>query len=187
MAELRETAQKVRIAQILDSRDKISRVNILATIINSASNYPSYSQTSVDDGSGKINIKNFENPDFFKGIDIGDIVMIIGKPREYNGERYIVGEIIKKIQDPGWLKVRDLELKSKIESIEEENETIPEQQTKEKNHDDILNIISDLDAGEGVGFDYLVSEHNINPNSIRYLLEKGEIFFVKPGVLKILE
>ncbi len=200
MAELRATAYKVRIKDLLNSQyikeeetqnnylivngNNISRVNLLATIISAPMRYTNYSQVTVDDGSGRINIRNFDNPDFFNNLEIGDVVLIIAKPREYNNERYLIGEIIKKLKDQRWLKVRELELRKNNEVTNVEEKKL---ENLEKSYDDILQTISSLDSGEGVDFDKLITEFKIDQNKLNYLLEKGEIFFVKPGKIKILE
>jgi len=198
MVELRGTAYKVSIKDLINSQhtkenennyfvinnNKISRVNLLATIIAMPVKYSTYSQTLVDDGSGRIIIRNFDNLDFFKDLEIGDMILVIGKPREYNNEKYIIGEIIKKLENSKWFELRKRELSETTGEKEPEKEAAKE---SEKNYDDILHTISSLDSGEGVDFDRLVTEFKIDPNTLNYLLEKGEIFLSKPGKLRVLE
>jgi len=198
MVELRGTAYKLSIKDLINSQrikenennyfiinnNKISRVNLFATIITAPVKYANYSQTLVDDGSGRMIIRSFDNLDLFKDLEIGDMVLVIGKPREYNDEKYIIGEIIKKLDNPKWFELRKKELNESAEEKEPEKEIIKE---PEKGYDDILHTISSLDSGEGVDFDRLVTEFKIDPNTLNYLLEKGEIFLAKPGKLRVLE
>jgi DNA/RNA endonuclease YhcR with UshA esterase domain len=63
----------------------------------------------LDDGTGKIIARSFEENKSVFQTKVGDIVRIIGKLRVYNQERYLSPELIKAI-DPLWLKVRSLRL-----------------------------------------------------------------------------
>ena len=197
MAELRATAKKIRIKNILDAssikeneinyfltnNDKISRVNIVATIISDPVISSSFCQTTVDDGSGQIKIRNFDNKNFFGNIKIGDAIWIIGKPRQYNEEKYILGEIIKQIKNKKWCELRNLELMDFSEK-KENKLNVP---IGETNYNEILLLISDEDSGQGVEFDKLINEKGISTKALDVLLEKGKIFFIRPGIVKLLE
>src|SRR3989338_1878572 len=75
-----------------------SRVNILGVVLDKIAD--ANAETIVlDDGSGTIIIRIFEKNPFFEGFVLGDILLVVGKPREFNGEKYIVPEIMKKIQN----------------------------------------------------------------------------------------
>jgi hypothetical protein len=65
---------------------------------------------SIDDGTGNLIIRTFEETDIAKGLKIGDIIKVIGRPREFNDIKYIVPEILKKIEDTKWIEVRQKEL-----------------------------------------------------------------------------
>ncbi len=91
---------------------KISRLRILATV---ASRFEAedggYVFAVLDDGTGTIALRAFkEKQELLEGIQMGDIVDAVGKPREYLGERYLVPELVNKIKDPNWELVRKLEL-----------------------------------------------------------------------------
>ena len=100
----RQVAYKIRISDILNGsfiKDEISagyiklndanvsRVNIIATVVYKAEQ-PSTSNALIDDGTGKILLRSFENSRIFSKADVGDAVLLIGKIREFNNERYIV-------------------------------------------------------------------------------------------------
>ena len=90
---------------------KVSRVNIIAAMIYKSEDF-NYSSAVIDDGTGRIQLRSFENNAYFSKIDVGDIVLIIGKIREFNNEKYIVPEILKRINNAKWVDVRRLELKN---------------------------------------------------------------------------
>ncbi len=101
-----------------DNRE-LSRVNIIATIVSPVVNEGNFSSIGVDDGTGNISVKSFENSKIFKEVQIGNHITIIGRPREFNKEKYLVPDIIKKIEDPSWIKVREIELRTLDKNIDE--------------------------------------------------------------------
>ena len=121
-------------------------------------------------------------------IDIGNIVLVIGRPREFASEKYILIETIKKI-NPAWAKVRKLELIKNLKisnSISNDNNLIKEEIVKSSTNE-IIKIIKELDKGDGVSIENL-SLKNINDldKIIDMLLKEGDIFEIKPGKLKVL-
>ena len=105
---------------ILKEKTKLSRVNLIATIISKEKDY--VNQLVVDDGSGRINVKSFDDKEFGQQLNVGEVALLIGRPREYGSERYLLGEIIKKIENRDWIKIRKLELgcEKTIEKVEED-------------------------------------------------------------------
>ena len=104
---------------LISPKGNISRVNIIGFITSKEDN-----SLIIDDSTSNINVRAFENLNIFTNKNIGDLVVVIGKPREFNNERYVVPDIIKKIDDPLWLKVRLKELNIDISNIQRaSNET----------------------------------------------------------------
>ena len=106
----RHTAYKVRIKDIIDSKYikgegewspnylevgilEVSRVNLMGVLVSNQTEQ-NYHNMLIDDGTGRITVRSFE--DIKNDVNVGDIVLVIGRPREYGNERYIVPEIIKK-------------------------------------------------------------------------------------------
>ena len=119
----------------------------------------------IDDGTGSILVRNFETP---ISIAIGDPVLIIGKPRIYNGQQYILGEIVKKV-DARWLDVR------------KKTAPVNTQQTN------VLSIVRALDSGDGADYNAVLARIGNNEEKIVHLLAIGELFETRPGKLKVLE
>jgi RPA family protein len=123
-------------------------------------------------------------------IEVGDIVLVIGRPREFSSEKYILIETIKKI-DPAWTKVRELELEKNIaEHIPITKNKIPvEESIVDLNPTNkIIKLIKELDKGNGVSIEELSSK-NIEgiDKMVDMLLKEGDVFEIKPGRLKVLE
>ncbi len=98
------------------SQQKISRLNIIAVILTKEQ-VGNITNLLVDDGTGSIVIRSFEENLQLQKLQIGDAVLLIGRLRMYNQEKYISPETVKKI-DRAWLMVRSLELKKLSEGIQ---------------------------------------------------------------------
>lgn len=197
----RQTAKKCRIKDILKGRyvkregwepnyfetsiGKVSRANILGTIISTEKD-----DFFIDDGTGIIQLRSFDEGDIFSGKKLGEVVLIIGKPRVFNEQKYFVPEIIKKIENPLWIKFRSIELKNNTTKLVVEEETIFEEKTVSDISgnlaDSVMKKIMELDTEKGVKITDVISFFNSNEtnNIINILIEQGEIFEIKPGIVK---
>lgn len=190
----RAVAEKVRINQITNgnyvkgegwdqsyletSGKKISRVNIIGVVVEISN-----SDYIVDDGSGTINVRFFDAPQI--NLDVGNLVVVIGKPREFENTKYLAGEIIKTLDDPKWIELRKLELKDiKIENEQLVVEKISEEEPVSDGYHSLYEKIKNLDKGLGVNHDELGENSD---DVIKKLLEQGDIFEVRPGTYKVLE
>jgi RPA family protein len=142
---------------ILPNGSSVERIRIYGIIVSA-------SDLVVDDGTGSILVRSFETP---AKAAIGDSVLVIGRPRIYNGQQYILGEIVKKI-DPLWLEAR------------KKNKQPTQQQ-------DVLSVVRALDTGEGADYNVVLAKIGNNEEKIVHLLAVGELFETRPGKLKVLE
>lgn len=185
---------------IITKEKKISRVNIMAVVLSTSNRIDtSYYSFVLDDGTGKISVRGFEKNDVIENLEIGDVVLLIGRIREFGQERYIIPEIIKKIKDQEWIEVRKLELKKSTQTIKgkvitrevEENikPLIKEETIMEPSSQLIYELIKNLDNGNGVEIDNIIKNSKLDNTEeiISNLLQEGEIFELKPGKLKVLE
>ena len=200
----RQTAYKIRIKDILNSKyiktegfnpnyleihnQEISRINVIGVVVQK-SELNNYKILTIEDGTGKISARVFENNMLLDKIDISDIVLIIGRPREFSNEKYILIEVIRKT-DPSWAKVRKLELEK---NIVEDNKFLDgdnniEEDIVPSSTNKIVKLIKELDKGEGVSIEEIPSKdiEDIDKR-IDMLLKEGDIFEIKPGKLKVLE
>lgn len=91
---------------------RLARVNLVATIIDKFLNEDeSYSSLTLDDGTDNIKIKAFkQEAKNLVRFELGDLVLAIGKVREYNGEVYVAVEAVRKLDDANYESMRKLEL-----------------------------------------------------------------------------
>src|SRR3989344_2690735 len=107
---------------LVNKNKKIFRINIIATLVHKELR-GSVTSILIDDGSGKITLRIFEENKTAFHLEVGDVVQVIGKIRIFNQEKYIFPEIIKKI-NPVWLKVRSLEVQQDKKQIEKEEKPV---------------------------------------------------------------
>ncbi|MBU0472329.1 MAG: hypothetical protein KKF65_06895 [Nanoarchaeota archaeon] len=176
----RQTAYKTRIKGILDSKyiktegfdpnyleisnQEVSRLNVIAVVVQKAE-INNFKTLTIDDGTGRISARVFENVALLDKINVSDIVLIIGRPREFSSERYILIEAIQVV-DPAWAKVRKLELENTTQSRDPQgNDRLVstkgyiEPATDFSPNNKIIRLIKHLDKGEGVSIEDLSSRN----------------------------
>jgi len=117
---------------------KISRVRILGTVVSVfESEDGQFNSITLDDGTDTIRVKTFKGMNLLKKIKIGDLVDVIGKVREYNGEIYIIPEIIYNVEDFNTETLRMLEIvksknewKKKVELVKKNKDKMNEDELK---------------------------------------------------------
>jgi len=202
MVNKRETAYYVKNEDVLKSEyitdsnsnsnyflinnKKVSRVNIIGVIT-----YIEDKLIIFDDGSGELMLRDFNdvNKDT---LATGNLILIVGRPREYNNEKYIVPEIIKKINNPKWIEYRKIIINKENQNQNYKTETKQEVTViLEKNEikgNDVKNIISLNDKGDGVSMKIILEKIDSVDceKEIKNLLKMGEIYEIKPGIFKLL-
>ncbi len=174
---------------ILTKYGEIARVNLIGVIVGITEEENNF---LIDDGTGNIMIRFFEEDPRLKKFVVGRVVNVIGRPREWNATKYVVPEIIKEIENKKWLEVRNLEIKlqKRTNSIVLPVEDSPEEETIETGpYQKILNVVAILDKGDGADIEDIVKHVNIDncDQIIKNLVEEGEIFELSPGKVKLLE
>jgi RPA family protein len=174
---------------ILTRYGEVSRVDVMGIIVS----FSKEERTIIlDDGSGNITIRAFDNSEMLEGLSLGMLIDVIGRPRELNNSKYIFLEIVKKIEDKRWYKARQLELKLQSKSAiklpvqaDEPNAELSEIGPYQQ----ILNSIASLDKGSGVDVQDIINHVKVDNSEkiINSLIEEGEIFEISPGVVKLLE
>lgn len=123
---------------------KLSRVHILATAVSTyISDDGKYGFIVLDDGTGMIRLKAFQDTALIKKAKKGDILDVIGRTRQYNDETHIYPEIIKRINDPNCETLRKIELVKMISEQKSKSEIIL---TEAKKHKDVEELKKELET-----------------------------------------
>ncbi len=184
---------------------KIFRVNVLGIIVHKELR-GTVNNLLIDDGTGKIMVRFFEESKTLLNLEVGEVVLILGRVREYQKEKYILPEIVKKTNSL-WLKVRSRELQitaaarkslpleiknTAIEAKKEKDETIIEEDIEDHlaslPFQKIIKLITDLDQGEGVFIEELLERSPLKKTEelLEKMLENGNIFQNLPGKVRVL-
>lgn len=165
---------------------KVVRVNILANCVDKyvQEGEKQFASLTVDDASGQIKLKVFgEDVEMFKEILQGDTLQIIGNMREWNGELYMIPEVVKKV-DARWLLVRKLEIQNARKNLP--TETSGDSSLK----DSIMEKIKGAEAEGGIDVDTIIMNIEASPDlineEVKKLLEEGLIYEPRPGRLRYL-
>tara|TARA_Y100000310_G_scaffold146139_1_gene145491 strand:- start:353 stop:991 length:639 start_codon:yes stop_codon:yes gene_type:complete len=207
---IRQTAVKVLIKELNDGSyqqqneqepnflltktgKKIYRVNLIGIIVQTEK-VGSITNFVVDDSTGTMIMRSFENENFIDKVNVGDHVLLIGKVRIYNNEIYINPEICKKVNTL-WLQHRiktiNYEIYEDVNIVEEIQKEVPEEVGVEDSLlpvQKLVKLIKEMDTGDGVLIEDILEKSLINDSEkiIERMLESGDIFQNMPGKVKVL-
>ncbi len=180
----------------------ISRVNIIATILSNSGGELNYQSIVIDDGTAKIEVRSFDENENFKSLDVGGVMLLVGRPREFGNQKYIIPELIKKIENNSWVRLRRLELSKETGTdippvnAEEQSVIFSEPMSVEvvrdvfeDVHQDVVSVIRKNDTGDGAEMEKVIKQLSRSDAEkiISDLLKEGEICEISPGRIKVLE
>ncbi|MBS7267420.1 MAG: hypothetical protein KIH10_01130 [Candidatus Freyarchaeota archaeon] len=175
---------------------EVQRARVMGTVVDKfISSQSDFGSITLDDGTETIRAKFWKNQNSpINKVQVGDIVDIIGKVKEYRGEVYLVPELVINVDDPNWEIVRELELmllkpageishlKEEI-GVSEEDKTVPEEDFA-SNITRIMEVIEKFDEGEGVDFQIIKKETGLSlkelESGLTELLSDGTIYEPRP-------
>jgi RPA family protein len=128
--KMRATAYKVRIEDLVNGEyrrsedgtepahlltpwgQQLVRARVMGTVVDKfVRDDGSYGTLTLDDGSGVMRIKAWgEDVRKIARVGVGELVDVIGRVREFEGEVYLAPDAVIKVEDPNWETVRILEL-----------------------------------------------------------------------------
>lgn len=181
----------------------VLRVNVLAVVIHKyVSENGNYVFVTFDDGSGQIRLKAWnEDTQILSKMDVGDLVLVIGKVGLNNNEIFIRPEAVRKM-DVDWELVRKLEL-TKMYGVPSGEKNIAVQEVRDGpslvveemvvGSEPALTIrqkvISYIETGPGAGVEegeLVKSVGGKAEDVVRELLSEGEVFRPRKGYLKLI-
>jgi len=162
---------------------KLSRVRILALIVGKfISDDERYAAITLDDSTDTIRCKAFVNTKIFDGFGAGDFVDVFGKIREYNGEIYIMSEIVRKAE-PNLEILRMLELEKIHKGQKEKIKRIQEMQKQTSDINELKALVKDhvsLDDLKGI-----IEAQEVNDNIVQEKTSSASE--IKSQILKMIE
>jgi RPA family protein len=196
------TAVKVRLKDILNGEwvknegmvpsyiltpygEQVSRLRVMGTIVSKfVSEDGNFASITLDDTTDTIRAKTFKTSSPIGAFEIGDLVDIIGKLREYNGEIYMIPESVRKITDINWEILRKLEINSNLSKFS------IKKTEKSRDSDNLKSEILKLVGSEKGGIEFTEIIRKVKgpessiEDAINILLAEGICYEARPGVIK---
>jgi RPA family protein len=160
---------------ITEFGEKISRANLLGVVTEKfLDEEQSYASITIDDGFSSLRVKAFaEQAKLFESISPGDLILVVGRVKNYNEENYIAAEVVRKVADPNFAI---LHLAEVLEKLLE----------RKRMRDDLLRVreeVSDEELRE-----YAKEKYAIDEETLRVVLESKKIEAdYKPKILDVIE
>lgn len=181
---------------VLVGERKISRINIIGVVVEKSSQF----QFVMDDGTASILVMDFNKNQNTSKLQVGDPVLVIGRPRMTDNGLFIASEIVSSDQlkkNKEWLLLRKKQLNELPKSDPKTEQAVvdspkhfveaklPSQQVT---GDDVVDFIKKKDTGDGVLIEESIAFFGEDADEIiLMLLSMGEIYEIKPGRVKVLE
>jgi RPA family protein len=116
---------------------RLSRARLVATVVDRFINDDeTYGSLTLDDGEDTIQVKFFNELELMEGHETGDIIEVVGKVREYQGQIYLDGEILQP-KNPEAELLHKLRLKKTIEEWNTIHETVKQLKESGKDQEEI--------------------------------------------------
>ncbi len=205
----RQTAKRVRIVDLVSgewvkkegmepsyvvtpSGDAVSRARITGTIVGKfTSEDGNFSSVTIDDSTATMRAKLWREIELLNGAGVGDLVNLIGKVREYEGEIYIVPEVIRKIT-PDEESLMRLEILAKMKKVPVPAEKMVRKPKPEPSNEEgdlrkkVLSLIES--SPDGVKYSDLMQQaggaEDALEGIINELLGEGVCYEPVPGKIK---
>lgn len=170
-----------------------------------------YASVTIFDCSGDIRVKVFGDAiRLLEGVEDGDVVDVFGVVKEYQNEKYVLANIVRKVDD-GYLALREAELGGEEVSgggagektgrevetdakAKADAEVKADSKVKAEEEEDpkpeIIRIIREGDTGDGVSYETISSSISIDneklQEAIGELMASGELYEPKYGRYKLI-
>ncbi|MEM7819260.1 MAG: OB-fold nucleic acid binding domain-containing protein [Candidatus Aenigmatarchaeota archaeon] len=129
---------------ITDLGLRLSRVRVLATVVDKfLSETGKFASLTIDDGTDTIRVKVFNAVSMFDNINIGDVIDIIARIKEFQGEIYLIPEIIQKNENPNFEILRELEIREQQKKLEKRKEIVLEYQKQVSDLEELIRIMKE--------------------------------------------
>jgi RPA family protein len=207
MSVQRQTAIKVRIVDLVSGefvrqegmepsyvvtprKESVSRARIIGTVVSKfVSEDGNFASITVDDSTATIQGKMWKETALIAGTNVGDLVSLIGKAREYEGDIYVVPEIITPVSpdQESMLRLEALSgLGKGVEAAGAKEAPEPRKADDEQVRKKILSLIEG--SKDGVKYSELLEKAQVPEealeNLINELLGEGICYEPTPGKIK---
>ncbi len=116
---------------------RLSRARLVATVVDRFINDDeTYGSVTLDDGKDTTQVKFFNELELMEGFETGDIIEVVGKVREYQGQIYLDGEILQH-REPEAELLHQMRLKKSKEEWSQIHETVKQLKESGKDQEEV--------------------------------------------------
>ncbi len=204
----RQTAIRVRIVDLVSGewvkkegmepsyvitprKESVSRAKVVGTVVSKfVSEDGNFGSITIDDSTGTIQGKQWKEIELITAANHGDLVSMIGKVREYEGDIYMVPEILRPV-GPAEEALARLQVLKKLgkpaEAAKDGNAAEPQKKTDaDQLRKSIMTIIEGSE--DGIRYNDLVEKAKVPEEDlegvINELLGEGICYEPTPGKIK---
>ena len=205
----RMPAAKVRIADILGGRfeevsvgpvryfrlpsgKSVAAVRVMGVVVDAyVSDDMGHVRLVIEDGTGSISVRAWDqdvellmDPTSGMPYSRGTVLDVIGRVREWRAEKYLVPQLVVKVENPNWILVRALEIlreRLRAAAASSERVEIPERKV------DVKKVVLELLRRRGPLREEQITSEFPNPSvdavlrALDELLEEGLIYLDEQG------
>ena len=122
---------------LLPSGRRISRARAVGTVVDRFVNDDeTYGSLTLDDGNDTTQIKFFSELELMEDFETGQVIEVVGKVREYQGQVYLDGEVLRSVEPEKEL-LHQLRMAKRKEEWDQIRETVKQLEDSGKSHEDI--------------------------------------------------
>jgi biotin operon repressor len=177
--------------------EKVTRARVLGTVVDKVVD-ERMCFLFLDDGTGVISLRAWEEEaENLEKYEIGSLLDVIGRIKEFAGEIYLQPELVMRVKDPNLETLRLLEIvRIRKKAVTEGMPPVPKETPRPKveivemlpPEREIESVIEKLDRGEGVSVEEIALALKISKQEawegIRRLLAEGALYEFKEGRYK---
>lgn len=124
---------------LLPSGRRVSRARAVGTVVDSFVNDDeTYGSLTLDDGNDTTQIKFFSELELMEDFETGQVIEVVGKVREYQGQIYLDGEVLREVEPEKEL-LHQLRMTKRKEEWDQIRESVKQLEDSGKSHEDIEN------------------------------------------------
>ncbi len=170
----------------------VVRVNVVGSVIDEVETQ-GYASIVLDDSSGSIRLKVWADDLYLlNDIGIGDIVFVVGRVAEFDDERYIRPEIVRRV-DMDWALLRRLELTNEYGPLSPTDKVeVPKESSATEVEPSLVareRILLAIEKHEEIEEAVLIGACAMSKEKVMValtdLLKEGEIFSPKKGYYRL--
>jgi len=157
--------------------EKVSRVNLVGTVTDVfVSEDGNYGSVTFGDGTASLRAKVFgEGVKLIKDVAAGNLVLVVGKVKEFGDEVYVNAEIVRRLEDQNYENFRKLEM---LKKLNEQKKVV----------DDIRRLVDEMSEEELE--EYASKKYGMDAESIKVVRENLKVVEevdYKPKILEIIK